>query len=116
LHKREFMRIIFQSKKLSKLCEDEKALKRRYGKMSSKILLSLDDLRGANTLSDFRTIPQYRCHELTGDRKGQLAIVLMHPFRFIFEPADDPPAKKPDGGIDWNNVKIIQIIEIEDYH
>jgi proteic killer suppression protein len=110
------MHIIFQSKKLSKLCNNDKDLKRRYEKMAKKIRNSLDDLAAATTLSEFRTLPQYRPHELTENRKGQLAIDLLHPYRLIFEPADDPPAKKADGGIDWNNVKSILIIEITDYH
>jgi proteic killer suppression protein len=110
------MRIIFQSKKLSKLCNNDKDLKRRYGKMASKIRFSLDDLAAATTLSEFRTLPQHHCHELKENRKGQLAIDLLHPNRLVFEPADDPPAKKVDGGIDWNNVKVVRISEITNYH
>jgi proteic killer suppression protein len=57
-----------------------------------------------------------RCHELIGDRSGQLSLDLDHPWRLIFIPADVPPALKPDGGIDWQNVKIVEIRGIEDTH
>jgi len=39
-----------------------------------------------------------------------------HPYRLIFEPADNPPPTKDDGGLDWNEVTAIRIVEIEDYH
>jgi proteic killer suppression protein len=53
---------------------------------------------------------------LTGDRRGQLSLDLDHPWRLIFVPADDPPSIKDDGGIDWQNVKAIKILGIEDTH
>jgi proteic killer suppression protein len=85
--------------------------------MMSKIIRNrLDDLAAADSLDVIRKLPQHRCHELTGNRKGQLAVDLAHPYRLIFKPDDDPPVTKTDGGIDWKRVKTILIIEIEDYH
>jgi len=57
-----------------------------------------------------------RCHELLHDRALQLSIDLDHPYRLIFEPADEPIPTKPDGGIDWNKVTALRILGIEDTH
>ncbi len=57
-----------------------------------------------------------RCHELTGDRARQLSIDLDHPYRLIFEPVEEPPPLKRDGGLDWSAVLAIRIIGIEDTH
>jgi len=56
------------------------------------------------------------CHELTGDRKGELAVDVSANYRMIFEPDHDPIPKKEDGGLNWEEVTKIQINEIEDYH
>jgi len=53
---------------------------------------------------------------LTGDRKGTLAVDLDHPYRLIFEPANDPVPRKPDGGLDWTKITVIRILELRDYH
>ncbi len=67
-------------------------------------------------LGDMRQLPQTRCHELREDRKGQLAVDLDHPYRLIFEIANEPLPVKPDGGLDWFNATAIRILTIEDYH
>lgn len=36
--------------------------------------------------------------------------------RLIFEPADDPVPRKPDGGLDWRLVTAVRILGVEDYH
>lgn len=75
----------------------------------------LDDLKAADDLNVLSTLPG-RCHELKGDRHGQLSLDLDGPWRLIFLPADQPPALKPDGGMDWKNVRTIEILGIEDTH
>ena len=57
-----------------------------------------------------------RCHELTGDRAGQLALDLDHPYRLIFMPFHDPIPTKADGGLDWTAVTAVVIVGVEDYH
>ncbi len=57
-----------------------------------------------------------RCHELTGDRGGQLSIDLDHPYRLIFIPDHDPIPTRTEGGLDWNRVTRILILEIADTH
>ena len=44
-----------------------------------------------------------RCHPLKGNRKGQYAMDLVHPYRLIFEQIED-------------EIKIANVMEIVDYH
>lgn len=57
-----------------------------------------------------------RCHELKGNKKGQLSLDLKHPLRLIIEPANIDAEQKEDGGLDWASVTGIMIIDIEDTH
>jgi proteic killer suppression protein len=57
-----------------------------------------------------------RCHEVVGNRAGQLSLDLDHPYRLIFEPANDPIPRKDDGGLDWTKVTAVIIIGVEDTH
>lgn len=75
----------------------------------------LDDLRAAENLSLMRELPG-RCHELAGDRQGQLSLDLVHPYRLIFEPANSPVPEKDDGGLDWTKVTGVRILDVEDTH
>jgi proteic killer suppression protein len=79
-----------------------------------KIQLRLDQLRAALTLADMAALPAARCHELQGDRQGQLAVDLVHPWRMIFTPVEW--IEKDAGGLDWSKVEVIVIEEIVDYH
>jgi proteic killer suppression protein len=92
-------------------------MQREYGQVRAKILKRrLDDMRAAAVLEELRPPLPGRCHELTGDRKGELAIDLDHPFRLIFSVADIPLPLKTGGGLDWSKVTAIEITEITDYH
>lgn len=110
------MDIVFKDHKFEKECNSQKLLEKKYGKDRAKrIRRRLDDLRSVTFLEDMRSLPG-RCHELLYDRSGQLSLDLDHPYRLIFEPADEPIPLKPDGGIDWTQVKAVRIIAIEDTH
>lgn len=110
------MVIVFKTARLQKECCDRKTGRKVHGPDRAKrVGKRLDDLRAAATLEVMRSLPG-RCHELTGDRAGQLAIDLDHPYRLIFEPADNPVPRKDDGGLDWSKVTSIRILEICDYH
>ena len=110
------MDIAFRTRKLQKICSEEKAGIRELGPESArKLRARMADLRAAPTLEHLRNLPG-RLHQLTGDRKGQLSLDLKHPYRLLLVPADDPPPTKPDGGLDWSNITAITIIDIEDTH
>jgi proteic killer suppression protein len=95
---------------------DDAQLKQKYGSRAKRIRLALDDLKGASSLSVIKTLPYLKVHELTENRKHQISINAGHPYRLILVPADNPPALKPDGGIDWENVRAVQIPGVVDYH
>jgi proteic killer suppression protein len=46
-----------------------------------------------------RSLPG-RCHELHGDRAGELSLDLDHPYRLLFRPTADP-GPGSGGGLDW---------------
>jgi len=108
--------ILFVNKRLAKQCVSERGRVKAFRADAAKVLgRRLDQLRAAEDLAVMRELPG-RCHELGADRKGELALDLRGPYRLIFEPADNPPPTKDDGGLDWGRVTAIRILEVEDYH
>ncbi len=111
------MDILFQDQKLAKVCNNESLLIRKHGPVCARLIRRrLDELKVAENLEVLRSLPQMRCHELKGNREGTLAVDLEHPYRLIFEPANDPTPRKPDSGLDWNRVTAIRVLSVEDYH
>ncbi len=109
------MRIFFENKKLAKTFNDEKEIRRKYGRMSNKIMLRLTQLRAAPNLEALRHAPG-RYHELREDRKGQIACTLKEPYRLIFKPANNPVPVNEQGQLIWEQITEIIIIEIKNYH
>ncbi len=95
---------------------DMRHLMRRHNAQRAKLIRRrLDDLRAAQALQVMRNLPG-RCHELKGDRAGQLSLDLDGPYRLLFRPADEPPPTKPDGGMDWIQVRAVVILGVVDTH
>lgn len=110
------MEVTFANAKIQKLCNSEKKLRGKYGPQASAIIMRrLLDLAAAGNLEEMRILPG-RCHELTGDLKGSLALDLKHPLRLIFEPNHDPRPQLAGGGLDWENVTRVTITAMLDYH
>jgi len=108
--------ISFKNTKLEKEFNEGKQLKKIHGDLrAKKIGLRLAEFRAAITLNDLKTGPG-RCHELTGDRKGQLSVDLDHPYRLIFVPNCISSPLKSGDGLDWKQVTAITITGIEDTH
>jgi plasmid maintenance system killer protein len=111
------MVIVFKTAKLRKDCSEEKLLIKKHGSRRAELLkMRLNQIGASNNLEDLKKLPQLRCHELKGDRKGQLSVDLDHPYRLILEPANNPLPKKRDGGLDWAKVTEIMGVGIEDTH
>jgi len=111
------MEITFGSTKLEKTFNSDSLLQREYGQeMAKKIKARMAVLRAAPSLALVPTAKPDRCHPLTGNRAGQFAVDLQHPFRLIFEPDADSLPKKEDGGIDLEQVVSVLILGVEDYH
>ena len=51
-----------------------------------------------------------------GDRATQLSLDLDGPYRLILSPANNPIPRKEDGGLDWNKVTAVKVIEVTDTH
>ena len=111
------MQVFFRNKKLQKTCSSAKESLKAFGAIRAKKLQQrLLELSAADHLGHVSRLPPARCHEMSGDRQGQLSVDLDHPYRLFFIPADDPVPRKPDGGLDWDAVTAIEIVEIADPH
>lgn len=71
--------------------------------MAELIHLRIDQLNAAETVEEMINFSIGRCHQLNGNREGQYALDLVHPYRLIFVRIDD-------------QIQIVKIIEIVDYH
>lgn len=111
------MLILFKSKKLEKTLSDRKALAKHFGlEQARKIQQRMFELQAADNLGILKSLPQVRAHELAGNRAGQISLDLKHPYRLLIVPAHDDPPRKKDGGLDWEKVAKIMILEVEDTH
>lgn len=71
--------------------------------MAELIHLRIDQLNAAETVEEMINFSIGRCHQLNGNREGQYVLDLVHPYRLIFVKIDD-------------QIQIVKIIEIVDYH
>ena len=111
------MEIIFRTRKLAKIFNSTSALQKAYGDRTAQtIMRRLAVLKNASTLSLVPTTKPERCHQLTGDRRGQYAIDLIHPHRLIFKATHEPLPRKENGAIDTDQVTAITVIAVVDYH
>lgn len=110
------MDISFQNNKLRKYANNDKQAIKKLGQRRAELFkLRLDDLYDASTLEDVRCLPG-NYHELKGDRKGQWACDLDHPYRLIFEPHENPIPTNKSVQYIWLEITGVEIIEIIDYH
>jgi proteic killer suppression protein len=111
------MEIHLKSSRIQKACNNERESVRAWGSLNArKLRQRLAELSAAETLERMRKLPAARCHPLKGDRDGQFAVDLAHPYRLVFEPVNNPIPKTNDGGIDLEKVTAIKILSVEDYH
>lgn len=113
------MEIRFASAKLRKQLNEQREMRRAFGeKRSKRLRVVLAALHAAPHLGVFAPpySPPHRCHELTGNRKGTLSLDLDGPYRLLLRPGHDPLPPRPEGGLDWAAVTVIEILGIEDAH
>lgn len=98
------MKIEYRTSRLEKTCTKAQVAIRGYGqRMAIKIHQRIKELESADKVE---TLLQYhigRCHVLVGDRDGQYAMDLVHPYRLVFTKQGD-------------EIQIARIEEIVDYH
>ena len=98
------MLIEFRTKTIQRVCTNLSAAEKKYGSnMAEKIHLRIDQLAAAESVEMMIQFKIGRCHHLSGNRKGQYALDLVHPYRMIFE-------KK------GKEIQIARIVDITDYH
>lgn len=113
------MKIAFANRKLMKQMNDSREMVKVHGsKRAKKLQIVLTQLHAAPNLGVFAPpySPPHRCHELTGNRKGQLSVDLDHPYRLILKPDHEPIPQRSEGGLDWQAVTEIIIIGVVDTH
>lgn len=89
---------------LKKICERRDIATRKYGaETAKKIHACIDSIEAASEISILVKYRIHRCHALKGNRLGQYAMDLEHPYRLIFIPKDDKTVS-------------VRIEEIIDYH
>lgn len=110
------MEILFKNENLKRDCTEDRWMRRAWGSNRSQVLRRrLDQLRASDSLEQMKLVHR-RCHELKGDRAGQVSLDLDGGYRLLLESAADPPPRKPDGGLDWSRVTAVRIIAVEDTH
>ncbi|MBQ8813686.1 MAG: type II toxin-antitoxin system RelE/ParE family toxin [Lachnospiraceae bacterium] len=98
------MVIEYKTKSIEKVCTNAHEATKKHGiKMAEKIHQRIGEIEAAESVEMMIQFRIGRCHLLTGDRKQQYAVDLIHPYRLVFE-------KKGD------EIQIVKIIEIVDYH
>lgn len=103
------MTLYFKTKKLQRQCSEEKMMYKTFGKeLSIKLKQRLMELQAASTLKDVSHFPPARCHELV-NQDGVFSVDLVHPYRLLFIPAQEPFPIKCDGSIDQELVTEIEI-------
>jgi len=111
------MEITFRSKKLEKALTMTRDMVALHGERRAKLIQQrLAEIEAAPTLAMLRLLPRPRCHELKGNRRGQLSVDLDHPYRLLFVPDHDPVTQAASGGMDWASVTRVCIQEIADTH
>lgn len=73
--------------------------------MAEKIQMRIDQISAADSVETMLRFGIGRCHPLHGNREGEYAVDLVHPYRLVFI-------------IDskTNSIQIAEIQEIIDYH
>jgi toxin HigB-1 len=110
------MVITFADRKLEKWANNfALALKKLGNDRATKYHQRLADMLDAESFNDLQYLPG-SFHNLSGNRNGQWACSLDHPYRLIFEPGIKPVPVNEHGTPVLTEIKIVEIIEIIDYH
>lgn len=98
------MEIRYRTKKLEKKCTDLKTSIKEYGQETAEIVQRrLDQLSAADSIEQLVSARIGGCHALVGNRKGEYAMTLKHPYRLIFMEYHE-------------DINTVIITEIVDYH
>lgn len=111
------MNIVFKTKRIEKDLNSSKRLTKTYGSERARFIMRrMKVLAAANSLADVPRQPPERCHQLSGNRDEQFAVVIKDRWRLVFVPKHEPLPRKEDGGIELSQIRTIEVIWIGDYH
>jgi proteic killer suppression protein len=98
------MKVEYRTTRLEKACTKAQVAIREYGQeMAVKLQQRIRQIKRSDTLETLLKLHIGRCHPLHGDREGQYAMDLVHPYRLVFTKRGD-------------EIQIARIEEIVDYH
>ena len=98
------MKVEYKNKSIEKVCTTASfAIKKHGSDMAEKINQRIGEIIAADSVEQMIQYQIGRCHQLHQNRKSQYAVDLVHPYRLIFEKKE-------------NQISIVNIIEIVDYH
>ncbi|MDD4729285.1 MAG: type II toxin-antitoxin system RelE/ParE family toxin [Dysgonamonadaceae bacterium] len=98
------LKIKYKSNSLERVCTNYSMAQRKYGERMARLIHQrVDELQSADSIEMLVQYSIGRCHPLEGNRKGEYAMDLVHPYRLVFE------QNKTD-------IQEVRIIKIEDYH
>ncbi|NLO68573.1 MAG: plasmid maintenance system killer protein [Bacteroidales bacterium] len=98
------MLIQYKNRQIQRVCTVASVAEKKHGKMmAERIQQRVDQIEAAETVEWMIQFRIGRCHPLKGDREGQYAVDLIHPYRLIFK-------------IKGKTDQIAVILSIEDYH
>ncbi|MBR3852031.1 MAG: killer suppression protein HigA [Fibrobacter sp.] len=106
------MQVVYADKEMARCAGDKAYAVRKMGqRRADAYSVRIDALHRAVDLDALKNVAG-RFHELTGNRAGQWACDLDHPYRLIFK-----PVLNSDGNIVGLIVEqIVSILEIVNYH
>ncbi len=98
------LNIQYRTNSLEKVCTDYSKAQKKYSvDMANKIHQRISEIQSAISVEMLVRFSIGRCHQLTGNRKGEYAMDLVHPYRIVFEHIN-------------GKIEFVKIIKIEDYH
>lgn len=98
------MDIQYKTKSIKRVCTDAEEARKKLGPpMAEKISQRIEEINSADSVEMMIKYGIGRCHGLKGGRKGQYAVDLVQPHRLVFEKIG-------------NQIQVVKIVEIIDYH
>ena len=119
-----FMRIVYESDKVKRQCEDLKTATKLFGgdkDMAIKLMSRINAIEQAVIIKDIIAMPPLRFHKLRGKMEGLFAIDVKSrrdPWRIIIQPLDENEKEYKPCNIDEiaGFVKIVGIKEVSQHY
>ncbi|MCX2966200.1 type II toxin-antitoxin system RelE/ParE family toxin [Gordonia sp. SW 21] len=100
--------MLYEDRKLQKLCTDERAMRKKRGDIAAKLRLRVNALRIATNVGELETIdPLGYWHQLHEDHAGEWAGKLSGNYRLLI---------RPEGEVEPWDAVTVTVTEINDYH